>query len=284
MNAVTSLRERVASVVRGIVAGDREPVPLIWDETDPGWFPLDHPVRTVHTDSAMFIGGIRALLLQSLHPAAMFAVSQHSSFRSDPLGRLQRTAEFLALTTFGAGSEADRAVEIVRAIHDRVEGEMPDGTPYSANDPHLLTWVHVTEVSSFLAMFQRYGSSSISATEADNYVAGMARVAEALGAETVPRNVAELDKTIDRYRPELMSTDWSREATRFLLAAPLPISAKPAYALMFSAALGSLPWWVRNELLLPVPPGFDPLLVRPATTAVTRVLQWALTVDRPTTN
>lgn len=275
-------RQRIAGTVRSIVVGDQPAEgPPVWDPTDPGLFPLDHAVRIVHSDAAMFIGGVRSLLLQSLHPRAMFGVATHSNFREDPLGRLQRTSAFLAATTFGSGSDATQAIDIVRAVHTRVNGTMPDGTMYSADDPHLLTWVHVTEVASFLDGFLRYGSQKLTPAQADEYVDGMATIGLRLGMETAPRSVEELHATIESYRPELATTEWSEEATLFLLSPPLPLATKPAYGLIFGAALASLPSWARNLLMLPLPPLAGRLAIAPAASVMTRALHWALTAPAP---
>ena len=109
----------------------------------------------------MFVGGIRALLVQSLHPLAMAGVAAHSGYKGDPWGRLQRTSTFLATTTFGTVEHAEELIERVRAIHERVRGTAPDGRPYAASDPHLLRWVHITEVDSFLAAYQRFGAEPL---------------------------------------------------------------------------------------------------------------------------
>lgn len=111
----------------------------------PRWFDPDSPIGRVHGDASMFVGGVRALLLQSLHPLVMTAVAEHSGYRQDPWGRLQNTATFIAATTFGTETAAERAIAIVKAVHKRVVGTMPDGTPYAAGDPHLLSWVHLGE-------------------------------------------------------------------------------------------------------------------------------------------
>jgi len=270
-------RDRVAGTVRSIVAADGSaPQQPTWDADDPGLFPLDSPVRRVHADAAGFIGGIRSLLVQSLHPPTMYAVSAHSNYREDPLGRLQRTAQFLGATTFGSGSEAQQAIDIVRSIHSRVRGTMPDGTPYSADDPHQLAWVHITEVDSFLKAYQQFGAGRLTDTEADRYVADMGRVGLALGMESAPGSVAELNDALASYRPEMADTEWSSETTLFLLSPPLPLPVRPAYGVLFSAALGSLPPWVRNLLLLPIPPGSNRVVIRPAATLITRTLHWAL--------
>src|SRR3954451_355572 len=109
----------------------------------PRWFPEGSPITVVHGDASMFVGGIRAVLLQTMHPAAMTAVAEHSGYRGDMWGRLARTSRFIAVTTFGTAAHAQQAVDAVRSIHDRVNGTMPDGTPYAASDPRLLLWVHV---------------------------------------------------------------------------------------------------------------------------------------------
>lgn len=117
---------------------------------DPGLFGPDAACWKVHGDfSSMMIGGIGALLLQMLHPLALAGVWDHSNFRDDLLGRLRRTGQFISATTYGPLADAERLIERVRRIHESVIGQLPDGTPYSASDPDLLTWVHVAEVSSF---------------------------------------------------------------------------------------------------------------------------------------
>ena len=170
------------------------------------WFEPGSPITQVHGDASMFIGGLSALLLQSLHPLAMAGVAAHSGYRGDPWGRLARTSRFLAVTTFGSAGDAQRTVDQVRAIHRRVSGVAPDGRPYAASDPHLLAWVHVAEVDSFLRAHQRYGASRLTAAEYDEYVAQSGRVATALGAVDVPATVAELAERWRRYRPELAGT------------------------------------------------------------------------------
>src|SRR3954468_21408246 len=169
----------------------------------PRWFDSGSPIQQVHGDASMFVGGIRALLLQSLHPLAMAGVMDHSGFEGDPWGRLQRTSYFLAVTTFGPSDDAQRMVDAVRRVHEDVVGTAPDGRPYAANDPHLLTWVHVAEIDSFLAAHQRYGAAPLDAAGRDTYVAQSARVAEALGVEDPPRSEAELRDQLAAYRPEL---------------------------------------------------------------------------------
>jgi uncharacterized protein (DUF2236 family) len=248
----------------------------IHDTPGPRWFAADRPIRTVHGDSSMFVGGLTALLLQSLHPLAMAAVDAHSGYRGDPWGRLQRTSTFLAVTTFGTASDAESAVEHVRAVHERVRGTSEDGRAYHAADPHLLEWVHLAEVDSFLRAHQRYGAAPLDAEACDGYLADTARVAEALGVAHAPRTRAELDKRLQAYRPELAATRGSREAARFLLLhPPLPLVALPPYAALATAAVDLLPAWARRPLGLPglrVEAMAAPLVGH----AVVRTIRWAM--------
>jgi uncharacterized protein (DUF2236 family) len=210
----------------------------------------------------MFVGGLRALLLQSLHPLAMAGVAQHSDYRHDPWGRLQRTAEFLATTTYGPAPMAERAVATVRAVHNRVHGVAPDGRPYSANDPHLLRWVHVCEVDSFLTAYRRYGAAPLDDDQANEYVHDASVVARALGVNDPPRTVRDLRAELVDFRPELHGT--------------LPLAARAPYTVLAAAAVSLLPMWTRWPLRLPLLPVSEAVLVRPAGHAVTQLIRWSL--------
>lgn len=235
-------------------------------------------MRRVHADSAMFVGGLRALLLQSLHPLAMAGVAGHSGYRGDPWGRLQRTSYFLAVTTYGAATDAEAAVLRVRAIHERIRGTAPDGRPYRAGDPHLLKWVHLAEVDSFLTTYQTYGVAPLPPADCDGYVADMAVVARKLGVIDAPKTVAELGEQLEAYRPELHGTPEARSAARFiLLRPPLPLVIRPAYAALASAAVASLPGWARWPLRLPYLPLAEATVVRAAGTGIVKTLRWAMT-------
>jgi uncharacterized protein (DUF2236 family) len=226
----------------------------------------------------MFVGGIRTLLLQSLHPLAMAGVAQHSGYKGDPWGRLQRTGVFLATTTFGTAADAERMVARVRAVHRRVHGVTADGTPYSASDPHLLRWVQATEADSFLSAYQRYGSGRLDQAERDSYVAQTADVAEALGAEGAPRSERQMRDQITEFRAELRGTPEAREAARFVLvSAPVPAVARLGYGLLAAAAVGMMPWWSRWPLRLPYLPVAEATMVRGAGQAVTSAIRWATT-------
>ena len=229
----------------------------------------------------MFIGGIRALLLQSMHPLAMAAVAGHSGYRGDPWGRLQRTSYFLAVTTFGRASDARDAIGRVRAVHQRVTGIAPDGRPYAASDPRLLTWVHIAEADSFLRAHACYGAEPMDQAERDGYVADMARIGAELGVPDPPRTEAELADRITEYRPELAVTAQAREAARFLLLnPPLPLVARVPYGVLAAAAVSLLPAWARRALWLPRLPVAEAVVVRPAGQAMMRTIRWATAAPR----
>jgi uncharacterized protein (DUF2236 family) len=272
-------RRQLAHALRSKVAGSdaRAKAERIWGAEGPRWFTPDDPIWRVHADAAMFPGGIRALLLQSLHPLAMAGVAGHSGYKGDPWGRLQRTSEFLATTTFGTIDHAHEQIARVRAVHERVRGKAADGRPYSAGDPHLLTWVHVTEADSFLTAYQRYAVSPLSADEADRYVEQGGIVASALGVVDPPTTVAGLRECIEGYRPELESTAAAREAARFLLVhPPLPLAARPGYAALAAGAVSMLPRWARMPLRLPWLPVTERFVGGPIGGAATGVVRWAM--------
>jgi len=277
--ALDSARDRLAQALFSRVAGDEGPArrDRIHATAGPRWFGEDSAIRRVHGDASMFVGGIRALLLQSLHPLAMAAVAGHSGFRGDPWGRLQRTSTFLATTTFGVVADAQAAVDQVRAIHARISGVSADGVPYAASDPHLLRWVHVAEADSFLTAHQRYGARPLDPAGCDQYVAEVAVVGRALGAAELPTTVAELAGSLERYRAELRGTAEARQAARFLLVQPpLPLPLRPPYGVLASAALGLMPRWTRWPLRLPYLPVAEATVGRAAGVLATSTIRWAL--------
>jgi uncharacterized protein (DUF2236 family) len=273
---LSGLRTRLGNDVFDLVVGpdrlDRRSDLLA---PGPRWFAEDRPIRRVHGDAAMFIGGLRALLLQSLHPLAMAGVAEHSDYRADPWGRLQRTSYFLSATTYGPADLAEQAVRRVRAVHARVRGSAADGRPYSARDPHLLGWVHVAEVDSFLAAYQRYGERALDSDEADSYVADMAVIARRVGVLAPPETVRDVATVLSGYRHELTSTPAAREATRFLiLHPPIPLPLRAAYAGIAAAAVGLLPIWARWPLRLPYLPVTEATVGRLVGRAAMTGLRW----------
>jgi len=277
------VRQTLGRSLFGMVAGPDGTAnrARIHETPGPRWFGEDRPIRRVHADASMFVGGLRALLLQSLHPLAMAGVAQHSDYRGDPWGRLQRTSTFLAVTTFGTATDAQRAVDRVRGIHQRVHGIAADGRPYRASDPHLLEWVHIAEVDSFLLAHQLYGANPLDQRGRDGYVGDTARVARALGVPDPPLTEAQLRERIEAFRPELSGTPAAREAARFLLLTPpLPIAARPPYGLLVATSVSMLPAWARMPLLLPYFPPVEATVIRMAGRVLVGGIRWAMTAGR----
>ncbi|EXF95318.1 histidine kinase [Pseudomonas fluorescens HK44] len=244
---------------------------------DPGLFGPDSVSWQVHGDfSSMLIGGISALMLQALHPLALAGVWDHSNFREDMLGRLRRTGQFISGTTFGSRQDAEWLIEKVRTIHLQVVGTAPDGRPYAASDPDLLTWVHVAEVSSFLAAHLRYRNPNLSPADQDRYYAEIALVAERLGARDVPCSRREISEYLQRIRPQLLCDERSREVLRLLLDAPSPSRlARPFGGLMMQAGIDLLPDWASDMLGVRQNP-LQRKLIRASVNRSAPVLRWAV--------
>jgi uncharacterized protein (DUF2236 family) len=279
LNPLQAVRDALGSSLFDMIAGPDGPSERerIHQTPGPRWFADDRPIRRVHADASMFVGGLRALLLQSLHPLAMAGVAEHSNYRDDPWGRLQRTSIFLAETTFGSANDAQRAVDRVRGIHRRVHGVAADGRAYTATDPHLLEWVHVAEADSFLRAHQTYGAAPLDQAGRDGYVADMAEIAGKLGVEDPPRTERELAQRLNDFRPELHSTAAARDAARFLLLTPpLSLAARAPYGVLSATAVSMLPLWARIPLLLPYFPPVEVTVVRSVGRVLVGGLRWAL--------
>jgi uncharacterized protein (DUF2236 family) len=275
--AIAPLRADLRRSIRRALGVPPDPPPRA-ERAEDAFLPPDGVARRVHGDlPAMVVGGFAALLLQTLHPLAMAGVAQHSNYREDPMGRLRRTAAFVGTTTFGTVQEANQAIEQVREIHRHVRGRAPDGRRYSAEDPELLTWVHVAEMSSFLAAADRYGPRRLRADERDRYFAETAVVARRLGARWVPETADEVQAYFTRVRPELHVGPQAIDARDFLLSgvARTP-RARAIYLAIVAAALPVVPRWARAELGIPALPLLDEMVVVPPARVACGALRWAL--------
>ncbi len=269
------LRRRIVDQVRATFNDRARGEAPVMRSAD-GLFAPGAVIWRVHGDvTSMMVGGVAALLLQMLHPRVLGGVWDHSGFRDDMLGRLRRTARFIALTTFGERAAADAVIARVRRIHDHVHGTLPDGTPYSANDPALLAWVHVSEATCFLDGWIRYGEPRMTIPDQDRYFAEFAQIARAMGADPVPRTRAAAARLVRDMRPELAASARSREVARLVLhAPPRSLAAAPVQGLTAQAAVDLLPGWARTLHGLK-----SPILTRPlvhaGTTGIARTLRWA---------
>lgn len=279
---IESVRLAIAGALRDRVIGDNadDKRDAIMNAPGPRWFSQTSSLHTVHSDSSMLIGGMRALLFQSLHPLAMAGVAQHSDYRANPWNRLQRTADFVATTSFAPAEVAQLAVDRVVNVHKRVVGTASDDRPYSASDPHLLRWVHLGEVDSFMRAHQAYGATPLNGSGYDEYVADMAVIARKLGIPAPPTSVQGLHDQIAQFRYELRSTTESRDAAKYLLITPpLDIVSRIPYSLIAAAAIAILPAWARADLRVPYLPLTEKLIVKPMGQLLSSALRWATSGD-----
>lgn len=272
-----AIRRRIETQVMSLTGLSLGQLDLENPKGDPGLFGPDSISWRVHGDfPSMLVGGISALLLQLLHPLALSGVWDHSNFRQDLLGRLRRTSQFISGTTFGATADAHWLIDKVRTIHLQVVGTAADGRPYAASDPDLLTWVHVAEVSSFLAAHLRYRNPGMPVAEQDAYYDEIALIAERLGASNVPRSRQQVTDYLHAMRPQLRCDERSHEVVQVLLDAPAPSRlAQPVGALMLRAGIDLLPDWASALLDL----GQHPLqrrLIRLGINSTAPVLRWAM--------
>ncbi|MDH4567248.1 DUF2236 domain-containing protein [Pseudomonas sp. BN414] len=271
------IRRRIESQIIGLTGLALGHLDFENPKGDPGLFGPDSVTWKVHGDfTSMMIGGISALLLQMLHPLALSGVWDHSNFRADMLGRLRRTGQFISGTSYGTRKDADWLIDKVRTIHSQVVGIAPDGRPYAASDPDLLTWVHVAEVSCFLKAHLRYLNPHLSGEEQDRYYAEIALVAERLGARDVPKSRQQVADYLEAMRPHLVCDERSREVVRVLLGAPAPSAvAKPFGVLMMQAGIDLMPDWASAMLDLHQRP-WQRRVVRDLVWRVAPLLRWAM--------
>lgn len=271
---VESLRLKLVSQVRGVfhdTANGQQPTP----PSDDALFERDTPIRQVHADIVgMMTGGVRALLLQMLHPHALQGVLDHSNFREDMHGRLRRTARFIAVTTFGHRDAAMTAIERVNRIHAAVGGTLPDGTPYQATNPRTLAWVHVTEAQSFLAGYIRHVRPAMPVAEQDEYYRQFALIARALGADPVPETRAEADRIFRELRHDLATSKEARDVAQLVLSQRPQGTPRSVQTMITADAVAMLPDWARTMLHLQRPV-LTALPARAATWGMGRTLRWA---------
>jgi uncharacterized protein (DUF2236 family) len=219
-----------------------------------GLYSPESIVWQVHSDPSMIIGGIRALLQQALHPVAMDGVAKNSDFRDDAWGRLQRTGDYVSTLSFAPIAEAEALAARVRSVHTRL----------GLDDPHLLLWVHMSLVDSFLDVAARSGMQ-LGSQDRDQYVQEMVDFARLVGiaVDDVPTNMNELKVYFENIAPELWASDDAKRAALFLAVPPMPTAirfatpAAPAWASLSALATASLPQWARKLYAIPVLPGHD---------------------------
>ncbi|MEV8215194.1 oxygenase MpaB family protein [Leifsonia sp. NPDC077715] len=252
---LTPLRTRLIETL----AGRSDEVPAwvlrLEDGEDAGFFAPSSAAWAVHGGMPTLVAGVRALLLQALHPGALAGVRDHSRFREDPLGRLAGTIQWIHTVTFGSRGQAVAGSEMVRSLHRRVVGTYVDGhgveRPYSANDPDLARWVHLAFTDAFLTAHEQWGDPIPGG--ADGYIGEWAIAAELMGVENPPRTAAELRSEIDAITDagELRGGPEVEEIVRFIRRAPLRRMLRPSYRIVFHAAVSTLEPRHRELLGLP---------------------------------
>ena len=220
-------------------------------------------------DVSAFLGGLRALLVQSAHPEVVAGVEDHSRYREDPLGRLNRTSFFVTTATFGAMPEVENAIDRVRSAHRGVSGLSSRNRPYSASTPDLAAWVHNTLTESFLVAYREYGLG-LTADEADRFVVEQTRVGEMLGADPLPRTAREL-MTWVRSHPALEPSPGMRSAVAFLRRPPIPALQQWGYRLLMQGAVATIPPEIRKVLVVEPAPG-----AHLGAKGLVRGLRWAM--------
>jgi uncharacterized protein (DUF2236 family) len=249
MSVSSQARSFATGHIRGWVLGafprGRSGIDYDHPPGDPGLFGPDSVTWRIHSDfPGMLSGGLSALMLQALHPRALAGVWDHSGFRDDLVGRLRRTTDFVAGTTYAGDAEASRLIARVAAIHGRIRGTTADGRAYAASDPALLTWVHVTEAHGFLQGYRRYCRQDLPPDVADRYYDEGRRVAEALGAREVPGSVAAVHDYFEAVRDDLRYDARSREVLAVLARIRLPVPvAGASRSLFLGAGAALLPDW-----------------------------------------
>lgn len=270
---------------RILLSGDPDGVPpwlpAVAKSDEPGLYLPDEAPWIAHADMATLVGGIRALLMQALHPGSLTGVHDHSRYKSDPLGRLSGTIRWLTVTTFASTASVSVEADRVNAMHQRVKGKYQNASgktaDYSAMDPELLRWVHIAFMDSFLRCHQLYSTRPLPGG-ADAYIRLWSKSVVPLGLTEVPMSEAELLASLDHYRPELAVTDQTREVIRWIRNPPLPRTALPAYHFLFNAALASLPQEYREMIALRHPPLG---LMRPVTARLLRLIRLAIGPESP---
>ena len=287
-----AVQEYLSLRFRKLLSGDPGGIPpwlgVVAEGDEAGYFvPTDAP-WVVHADFGTLVGGIRALLMQALHPGSLTGVKNHSRYESDPLGRLAGTIRWLTVTTFGSKTAVANEASRVNRLHERVKGEYQKGTgetvPYKAADKDLLLWVHIAFMESFLVSHQMYSSKPIpkgkAATGADNYIAQWSVSVAPLGLEKCPMNSVELDReTTNLYKAGLLvSTPDTEKVVAFIKNPPLPLSSKPVYGLLFDAAVVSLRPEFRELLGLRAKPQW---IIQPLTRFVLKFMRMAIGPESP---
>lgn len=239
-------------------------------EGDPGICGPSSATWPIIGDVAAFVGGIRGLVIQAAHPEVVAGVSDHSTYLSDPLGRLSRTSSYVTHTSFGAMPEVEASIEHVRRAHRPVQGTSHRGKSYSAGRPGHAAWVHNTLTDSFVAAYRAFGPVPLSDQEADRFVVEQGKIGALLDAKPIPTSAAELSDWTTNH-PEVAPSPGMKEVIDFLLDPPLPAAQKAGYKALLGAAITTIPPRLLDVLGISSKPTY-----KPVGKAAVRTLRWAM--------
>lgn len=280
-----AIQRHLSKRFRILLTGDPDGVPpwlgAVAASDEPGLYLPDEAPWVAHADLATLVGGIRALLMQALHPGSLTGVREHSRYKSDPLGRLSGTIRWLTVTTFASTASVGIEANRVNRMHAHVKGSYRDSSGktvnYSAANPHLLRWVHIAFMESFLRCHQAYSTRPLPGG-ADDYIRLWSKSVIPLGLTEAPMSEAELLEDLERYRPELVVNDETREVIRWIKDPPLPVTSLPAYRFLFKAALAAMPRDYQDMIGLGHP---SLKLMRPITVNLLKFIRLAIGPESP---
>lgn len=208
--------------------------------------------RVFKNPVALFVGGVTAVLLELAEPRVRTGVWEHTTFRTDPVPRMQRTGLAAMVTVYGPKSRAEALIAGVGRMHARVSGTTPGGKAYAASEPELLNWVQATAAYGFLEAYSAF-VRPVSDSEKDRFYAEGAPAAKLYGATSAPASLAELNTLFYRMRPNLEASDIVFEFLDIVCRAPiLPAPLKFVQRALVRAAVEITPPWLRETLGLGV--------------------------------
>jgi len=273
-----TIKQIIAAQIRQMTGASRPLDDFLHPVGDPGLFGPKSVTWQVHAHFvSMMVGGLSSLLMQAMHPGALAGVWDHSSFRDDLKARLGRTAYFIAATTYGGTAMAKRLLDHVNHIHTKVAGIRPDGVIYSARDPHLLKWVHLAEILSFLKAYHQHGDPSLPLFAQHQYIREMVQIGEALGATDLPRRLDEAQQMLLAYEAELVFDDRAREVIALIEHFPSRRQDQPLVRLVIQAAFHTLPGWVLEKMNREPDPQWRQTLNQQALALISIPIDWTLT-------
>ena len=245
-----NFKHRLRSAVLSIFDKGNDPMKgTLSYHGDPGLFGPESVTWRIISDVSGFMAGLRALMVQAAHPEVVDGFSDHSQLHYDPIGRISRTGDYVAVTSFGAMPEVQQMVSMVKKIHERVKGVSSRGITYSANQPDLAAWVHYSLIQSFLVAYRLYGDEPLSNQDADRFVYEHIALAKLMDIDIFIETEEELMQWIQHHNA-LDQTQSTRDIMVFLRRPPMSFSMRLGYSLLFDAATNSIPERIQQVLSL----------------------------------